>query len=214
MSTKALAQIEFPWGTPHTRRPRRLRHRPIAAATVTARQLVLVLVPPSMDVAVRHGELVLRKARIRARSLTPRRLRRMKEAPLAPDVAAQLEAERPHVRGDCLPGGKNEMRPCPFVSCRYHLWADVGTEKGSIKLNFPHIEVERLTEMVHTCALDVADGGETPVEDLSALMNLGVERVRQVTAIAIQEMKRAHVQGEVLVQIKRTAHLKRESRAA
>src|SRR5262245_4590856 len=31
------------------------------------------------------------------------------------------EVERPRVRADCLPGGVNEERPCPWASCRYHL---------------------------------------------------------------------------------------------
>src|SRR4051812_3931279 len=62
---------------------------------------------------------------------------------------------RPKTRGECL----GMERPCPFVSCRYHLALDVNEERGSIKENFPGIELEDRAE---TCALDVADqGGET-----------------------------------------------------
>ena len=51
--------------------------------------------------------------------------------------------ERPHTRGDCLEGGSNAERPCPFVSCRYHLALDV-QRNGSLTVNFPGLELEQL----------------------------------------------------------------------
>ena len=56
---------------------------------------------------------------------------------------------RPRTRGDCEQG----ERPCPFVSCKHHLYLDVSARTGAIKLNFPDLEV---WEMNETCALDVA----------------------------------------------------------
>src|SRR5690606_13386704 len=83
--------------------------------------------------------------------------------------------DRPKVRGDCA-GGE---RPCPFVSCKYHLYLDV-TPAGSVKINFPDLEVWELPE---TCALDVADverKNPLEVEKIADLMNLTRERIRQI----------------------------------
>jgi hypothetical protein len=81
--------------------------------------------------------------------------------------------ERPVTRADCV-GGE---RPCPFVSCKHHLFLDVSARTGAIKLNFPDLDV---WEMSETCALDVADRGGTTLEEVGAIMNLTRERIRQV----------------------------------
>ena len=89
------------------------------------------------------------------------------------------EYERPATRGDCLPGGCNGARPCPWVSCRAHLALNADEATGSIKVNFPDVPVE---EMPHTCALDIADEGGRTLEEVGTLMNLTRERVRQLEA--------------------------------
>src|SRR4029453_4176140 len=68
------------------------------------------------------------------------------------------------------------MRPCPYVSCKHHLYVDVSPRTGAIKLNFPDLEV---WEMAESCALDIADRGGTTLEDVGAIMNLTRERIRQ-----------------------------------
>jgi hypothetical protein len=83
------------------------------------------------------------------------------------------DAERPDAREDCASGA----RPCPFVSCKHHLYLDVSARTGAIKLNFPDLDV---WEMSETCALDVADRGGTTLEEVGAIMNLTRERIRQV----------------------------------
>lgn len=85
----------------------------------------------------------------------------------------ELEVERPRTRRDCA----DIPRPCPFVSCRYHLYLDVSPRTGSIKLNFPDLEVEELRE---SCSLDVAEQGPLGAEELGAVMNLTRERIRQL----------------------------------
>ena len=80
---------------------------------------------------------------------------------------------RPSTRGDCL-----EMeRPCPYVACKYHLYIDVHPVRGSIKINFPDVDV---WEMDETCALDIADRGGITLEEVGVIMNLTRERVRQL----------------------------------
>lgn len=103
-------------------------------------------------------------------------------------LTAALRAQRPRTRGECA----NGPRPCPWVSCRYHLYLDVTHDGTTIKHNFPDLEP---WELRHTCALDVADNGGTNFEKVGVLMNLTRERIRQfeVTTLArIVDPMRGH----------------------
>lgn len=80
---------------------------------------------------------------------------------------------RPRTRADCI----EVIRPCPYVSCRYHLYLDVNPTNGSIKLNFPDLEP---WELDHSCALDVANLGGLELERIGEMINLTRERVRQI----------------------------------
>jgi hypothetical protein len=92
--------------------------------------------------------------------------------------ALEQEFERPSLRSECVEG----PRPCPFVSCKHHLYLDVSPTTGTIKLNFPELEVWELAE---SCALDVAEQGAQPVERTSTLMNVTRERIRQIESLAL-----------------------------
>jgi hypothetical protein len=114
-----------------------------------------------------------RKRAIRARTISVKRMTK-RELELGRMLYPEVEEiEHPEVRNDCV-GGE---RPCPFVSCKHHLYLDVSARTGAIKLNFPDLEV---WEMSETCALDVADRGGTTLEEVGAIMNLTRERIRQV----------------------------------
>lgn len=89
--------------------------------------------------------------------------------------------ERPKTRGECCDG----PRPCPFVSCKFHLYLDVSEKTGAIKLNFPDLEPDGLVE---SCALDVADREGTTLEAVGEIMNLTRERVRQVEEKALRKV--------------------------
>lgn len=97
-------------------------------------------------------------------------------------VLQDLDALRPKDREDCRTG----ERPCPFVSCKYHLYLDVNPHTGSIKLNFPDLEVWELAE---TCALDVADRGGMTLEEVGELLNLTRERIRQVESTGLEKLR-------------------------
>jgi len=91
----------------------------------------------------------------------------------APATGPQpLPTARPRTRGDCAAG----PRPCPWVSCRHHLFLEV-RESGGIKLNFPHLEVWAMGE---SCSLDVADRGTATLEQAGRAVGLTRERVRQI----------------------------------
>jgi hypothetical protein len=74
-------------------------------------------------------------------------------------------------------------RPCPFISCRYHLFLDV-TPSGGIKLNFPDLlEADgtiRFDEMRDTCALDAAARGPQSLRAVAIRLNIVHERARQL----------------------------------
>jgi hypothetical protein len=101
----------------------------------------------------------------------------------AAERAAELELhlDRPQLRSECNEG----PRPCPHVACRHHLYLDVNPTTGTIKLNFPELEV---WELADTCALDVAERGSTSLDDVSVLLNVTRERVRQIETQAMAKL--------------------------
>lgn len=94
----------------------------------------------------------------------------------------------PRTRGECIDG----PRPCPWVSCKYHLFLDV-QPNGSIKLNFPDLEV---ADLEHSCTLDLAAKGGMPLEQVAEVINLTKERVRQIEVRAFRRiLNRADLRG-------------------
>ena len=126
-----------------------------------------------------------RRDRMRSKTIAPKRLTkdeiRIGALLLMPDV------ERPGERSEC----RGLERPCPFVSCKHHLYLDVNPETGSIKLNFPDLEV---WEMKETCSLDVADKGGITLEEVGEILNLTRERIRQVEVRGLLKLK---MDGEI-----------------
>ena len=123
-----------------------------------------------------------RKRDVRARTISVKRMTKRElelGRMLYPDVE---DVKKPKVREDCA----QAERPCPFVSCKHHLYLDVSARTGAIKLNFPDLEVWEMTE---TCALDVADRGGTTLEEVGAIMNLTRERIRQVEVKGLAKLE-------------------------
>jgi hypothetical protein len=156
---------------------------PIEAATDGA----LALDVATID-GVANGEPVTREQRrsrrkreVRARTISVKRMTK-RELELGRLLYPEVEVERPKTRADCA----NGARPCPFVSCKHHLFLDVSARTGAIKLNFPDLEVWDMTE---TCALDVADRGGTTLEEVGAIMNLTRERIRQVEVKGLAKLQ-------------------------
>jgi hypothetical protein len=121
-----------------------------------------------------------RKRTVNARSIDVRRIAKS-ELELGRVMYREVDVDRPVTRADCAEGA----RPCLFISCKHHLYLDVSPRTGSIKLNFPDLEVD---EMAETCVLDVADRGGTAIEDVGTIMNLTRERVRQVEVQALADI--------------------------
>ncbi len=122
-----------------------------------------------------------RRRRARSKTIAPRRLTK-EELRLGALLPRFDDLERPRSRGECKEG----ERPCPYVSCKHHLYLDVNPETGSIKLNFPDLEV---WEMAETCSLDVADRGGITLEEVGEILNLTRERIRQVEVRGLLKLK-------------------------
>lgn len=114
----------------------------------------------------------IRVARASKREIERARLRLQSEPP---------DADRPQTRADCASG----PRPCPHVSCKHHLYLDVSPFTGTIKINFPDLEV---WEMKVSCALDIAEYGGMRLEDVGELMNVTRERARQIEVQALSKL--------------------------
>lgn len=126
----------------------------------------------------------LRKARVRGRTISIKRLSK-RELERGRLLYPDLDVPRPETRADCVQG-VNAERPCPFVSCKHHLFLDVSPRSGAIKINFPGLEPHEMSE---TCALDVADRGGATLEDVGGMMNLTREGVRQLETRGIARLK-------------------------
>jgi hypothetical protein len=127
--------------------------------------------------------------RARAKTIAMKRLTK-EELRIGALLYPERSYWRPTVRGECA----NVSRPCPYVSCKYHLYIDVNPNTGSIKVNFPDLEV---WELEQSCALDVAQQGGITLEEVGEILNLTRERIRQVEVRGL--MKLAEEGGEHLL---------------
>ncbi|MFT3699159.1 MAG: sigma factor-like helix-turn-helix DNA-binding protein [Kofleriaceae bacterium] len=122
-----------------------------------------------------------RRTRPRSKTIAMKRLTReeLRQGALA---YPPVDIPRPTSREEC----RGEMRPCPWVACKHHLYLDINPETGSIKINFPDLEP---WELKHTCALDVAERGGITLEEVGEIMNLTRERIRQVEVRGLLKLK-------------------------
>ncbi|HEY0989530.1 MAG TPA: sigma factor-like helix-turn-helix DNA-binding protein [Kofleriaceae bacterium] len=125
--------------------------------------------PPEISRKVRRRR---RRTRPRSKTIAMKRLTR-EELRQGALMYPPVDIPRPTSRAEC----RQEMRPCPWVACKHHLYLDINPETGSIKINVPDLEP---WELKHTCALDVAERGGITLEEVGEIMNLTRERIRQV----------------------------------
>lgn len=122
-----------------------------------------------------------RRTRPRSKTIAMKRLTR-EELRVGAAMYPPVDIPRPTSREEC----RGEMRPCPWVACKHHLYLDINPETGSIKINFPDLEP---WELKHTCALDVAERGGITLEEVGEIMNLTRERIRQVEVRGLLKLK-------------------------
>jgi len=134
--------------------------------------------PPEVSRKIRRRR---RRTRPRSKTIAMKRLTR-EELRLGAALYPPVDIPRPNTRAEC----REEMRPCPWVACKHHLYLDINPETGSIKINFPDLEP---WELQNTCALDVAERGGITLEEVGEIMNLTRERIRQVEVRGLLKLK-------------------------
>jgi hypothetical protein len=134
--------------------------------------------PPSVSRKVRRRR---RRTRPRSKTIAMKRLTR-EELRQGALMYPPVDIPRPTSRAEC----REDIRPCPWVACKHHLYLDINPETGSIKINFPDLEP---WELKHTCALDVAERGGITLEEVGEIMNLTRERIRQVEVRGLLKLK-------------------------
>ena len=122
-----------------------------------------------------------RRTRPRSKTIAMKRLTR-EELRVGAAMYPPVDIPRPTTRAEC----REEMRPCPWVACKHHLYLDINPETGSIKINFPDLEP---WDLQNTCALDVAERGGITLEEVGEIMNLTRERIRQVEVRGLLKLK-------------------------
>jgi hypothetical protein len=153
----------------------------IRSMATTEGSLALALAATDADEAQdEEGGRRRRRNRARAQTISIRRLSKA-ELNRGRQLYPETDYWKPKTRSECA----DMERPCPFVSCKYHLYVDVHPVRGSIKVNFTDVEVWEMTE---TCALDIADRGGITLEEVGEIMNLTRERVRQVETAGLSKL--------------------------
>ena len=120
-----------------------------------------------------------RSPRVRAHTVSVKRLSKRELERGAAEYPEQPGRDylRPRTFEECDSVGLGDITPCPFVSCKHHLYLDVNPRTGSIKLNFPGREVDELTA---TCALRVAQHGGRTLDAVAEVMALTRQRLSQL----------------------------------
>jgi hypothetical protein len=112
--------------------------------------------------------------------------------PIDSEIRADLDfadgEDRPLVYGDCLAGGVNEQRPCPWVSCRHHLaWVEQ-FEPSGLRVNGLRV-IQDWDDGRPSCSLDVANNGEAEREEIGKWWEMTHERVRQIEEDGLRRLR-------------------------
>lgn len=87
----------------------------------------------------------------------------------------------PMTRGECP-----ELRPCPYVSCRFNLAIEVSAKTGTIKLTYGSDDIDDWPEK--NCVLDWAEHGGMDPAEIGKALALTHERARQVEEQALRKL--------------------------
>jgi hypothetical protein len=92
---------------------------------------------------------------------------------------------RPRFRWQC----EGIPRPCIFASCKYNMYLKNFTNCGKdFKITFPNIDIWDMDPEA-SCCLDIADQGSHTLHEISEILNVTRERVRQIEGKALIKVK-------------------------
>lgn len=92
-------------------------------------------------------------------------------------------------RADCEYG----PRPCPWVSCRHHLYLDV-TASGGVHINHYGLDPD---EVPATCSLDLTQGEGMTIDEVGDVMGITRERARQIEHQGIRKIRHLPLLREI-----------------
>jgi len=120
-----------------------------------------------------------RKRAVRARTISVKRMTK-RELELGRLLYPDLDdIAPPEARADCVGGA----RPCPYVSCKHHLYLDVSARTGAIKLNKP---VTGMVRFGNGYLMVGEDGGIFSFSDKKFLGSLGNNPpAHPITSVAV-----------------------------
>jgi hypothetical protein len=116
------------------------------------------------------------------------------------DDEPTVPAERPRLRAECIGG----MRPCPWVSCRYHLAVVRVDRNGGMRVfarNLPmnadadlaeaYVDgvADAIVEMVESCALDIAERDGGTLEEVGQALGVTRECAGQIESGALGQAR-------------------------
>jgi hypothetical protein len=104
------------------------------------------------------------------------------------EVTTDLRLQRPQTREDCV----NGQRPCPWVSCKWNLYLDVGKNGKTIYLTNTNLQPE---EMDYSCALDICDRGSQTYDTVARYFHTTRARVQQIEKEAAAKLKEKDVRS-------------------
>jgi hypothetical protein len=107
----------------------------------------------------------------------------------------EMRAGVPRTRGEC----KDGPRPCPYVSCRHHLWLRLQEEQPGNPQEGRQGATTLRPSTMDTCALDVAERGRATFEEIGAILGVHPTRARQIAEAALAELRERGVDVEGLL---------------
>lgn len=100
----------------------------------------------------------------------------------------ELKPGVPATRADCP---STTDAPCPYVSCRHHLWlVEQRDRAGNPEFGAQGAATFRASTN-ETCALDVAELGPASFEEIAAMLGVDRTRVRQIEEKAREKLRAA-----------------------
>ena len=90
----------------------------------------------SANAVTREQRRSRRKREVRARTISVKRMTK-RELEIGRMLYPESDYYKPATRAECAEGA----RPCPYVSCQHHLFLDVSSRTGAIKLNRPIVDI-------------------------------------------------------------------------
>lgn len=121
------------------------------------------------------------------------RLRVIQTLQLARDW--ELRGGTPRTRGDCA----SVPRPCPYISCRHHLWLRLKQEQPGNPQAGKQGDTTFRPSTMQSCSLDVADRGAS-FEEIGELLGMDSTRARQIAQAGLEKLKALGLDVDTLME--------------